>query len=108
MVVYKVFYKNYDLKKGQLIGVLVERRKKWRGRSQMESGLRWAKLTLGHLVKDKQMIFVVPNEIDLGTEAIVFLERGILTNEEFWELMKVKDKEINRKKEGGELCYPTC
>ena len=94
MVVYKVFYKNYDLKKGELVGVLIERRKDLRGRSQIESGLRWAKLTFGHLVKDKQMIFVVPDEMNLGTDAIVFLEKGILTNQEFWELMKGKGKEI--------------
>src|SRR4030042_6689247 len=94
MVVYKVFYKNYDLKKGELMGVLIERRKDLRGRSRIESGLRWAKLTFGPLVRDKQMIFVVPDEMNLGREAIVFLEKGILTNQEFWELMKGKGKEI--------------
>jgi len=108
MVVYKVFYKNYNLKKGELMGVLLERRKDLRGRGQIESGLRWAKLTFGHLVKDKQMIFVVPDEMNLGTDAIVFLEKGILTNKEFRELMKGKDKGINRKKEGGRSCYPPC
>ncbi len=107
-VVYKVFYKNYDLKKGELMGVLIERRKDLRGRSRIESGLRWAKLTFAHLVKDKQTIFVVPDEMNLGTDAIVFLEKGILTNKEFWELMKEKGKEIKRKKEGGESCYPFC
>lgn len=108
MVVYKVFYKNYDLKKGELVGVLIERRKDLRGKSRIESGLKWAKLTFGHLVKDKQTIFVVPDEMSLGTEAIVFLEKGILTNKEFWELMKGKGKEINRKKEGRRSCYPFC
>jgi hypothetical protein len=107
MLVYKVFYKNYNLKKGELMGVLLERRKELRGKSQMESGLRWAKLTFGHLVKDKQMIFVVPDEMNLGTGAIVFLEKGILTNTEFWELMKGKDKGINRKKEGGGHVIPS-
>ena len=106
MVVDKVFYKNYDLKKGELVGVLIERRKDLRGRSQIESGLRWAKLTFGHLAKDKQMIFVVPDEMNLGTDAIVFLQKGILTNQEFWELMKGKGKEIKRKKEGGGSCHP--
>jgi hypothetical protein len=107
-VVYKVFYKNYDLKKGQLMGVLIERRKDLRGKSRIESGLRWAKLTFGHLVKNKQMIFVVPDEMNLGTEAIVFLEKGILTNKEFWELVKGKDKENNKEKEVGRSCYPFC
>jgi len=31
MIVYKVFYKNYELKKGDLIGMLIERRKDLRG-----------------------------------------------------------------------------
>jgi hypothetical protein len=107
-VVYKVFYKNYNLKKGELMGVLVERRKDLRGRSRIESGLRWAKLTFGHLVKDKQMIFIVPDEMTLGTDAIVFLEKGILTQKEFGELMKGKGKQINRKKEGERSSYPSC
>lgn len=64
MIVYKVFYKNYELKKGELMGVLVERRKDLRGKNCLESGLRWAKFTFGHLVKDKNALFVVPNEIN--------------------------------------------
>ncbi len=38
----------------------------------------------------------------------LLIEKGILTNKEFWELMKGKDKGINRKKEGGRSCYPPC
>ena len=90
MVVYKVFYKNYALRKGEPVGVLIERRKNLRGKNRIESGLRWAKLTFGHLVKDKQAIFVVPDEMNMGTEAIAFLEKEVLTHEEFWELMKGK------------------
>ena len=45
MVVYKVFYKNYELRKGELMGALIERRKDLRGMKQFESGLRWAKVT---------------------------------------------------------------
>jgi hypothetical protein len=107
-VVYKVFYKNYDLKKGELMGVLIERRKNLRGRSLIESGLRWAKLTFGNSVKNKQMIFVVPEEMDLGTDALMFLGKGILTNREFLELIKGKGKGIKGKKEGESSCFPSC
>ncbi len=63
MVVYKVFCKNYELKKGEFIGAMTERRKDLRGKCQLESGLRWAKVKFGHMVKDKHSIFVVPNEL---------------------------------------------
>ena len=68
MVVYKVFYKNYELKKRELIGSMIERRKDLRGKCQIESGLRWAKLKFGQMVKDKNSIFVVPNELKLGKD----------------------------------------
>jgi hypothetical protein len=67
MVVYKVFYKNYGLKKGELIGAMIERRKDLRGMKELESGLRWAKLTFGPIVKDKKAIFVIPSELKLGS-----------------------------------------
>ena len=57
MVVYKVFHKNYELKKGELMGALIERRKNLRGMKQFESGLKWAKLTFGHMVQDKKSDF---------------------------------------------------
>ena len=63
MIVYKVFYKNYKLKRGELIGTLVERRKDSRGMMQIESGLKWARLTYGGLVKNKEAIFIVPKEL---------------------------------------------
>jgi len=31
MIIYKVFYKNYEFKRGQLVGTLTERRKNLRG-----------------------------------------------------------------------------
>ena len=61
-ITYKVLYKNHKLKKGELMGVLVERRKDLRGKSHLESGLSWAKSMFGQTVKDKHMIFVVPDE----------------------------------------------
>lgn len=47
MVVYKIFYKNFDLKKGEFVGMLIERRKDMRGKTQIESEMRWAKLAFG-------------------------------------------------------------
>jgi hypothetical protein len=64
MIAYKVYQKNYKFRKGELIGVLIERREDLRGKTQVESGLRWARLTFGHLVNDKQAIFVVPKELE--------------------------------------------
>ena len=65
MIVYKVFCKDGDLKKGDLIGVLAERRRDLRGETQFESGLRWARSFFTGLVKDRQTIFVVPNEFEV-------------------------------------------
>ncbi len=53
MVVYKVFSKNFELKKGEFVGMLIERRKDLRGRTQLESGMRWAKVAFASMVKDK-------------------------------------------------------
>lgn len=66
---YKVFYKNYGLKKGELIGAMTERRKDLRGMKELESGLRWAKLTFGPIVKDKKAIFVIPSELKLRSNS---------------------------------------
>ena len=75
MIIYKVFYKNYDLGKGDFIGALIERRKDLRGKSRVESGLRWAKFTFGKMVKDKHAIFVVPD----GLHLVRWPERRALT-----------------------------
>ena len=45
------------------MGVLCERRKDLRGMTQFGSGMRWARITFGGLVKDKEAIFIVPNEL---------------------------------------------
>jgi hypothetical protein len=89
MIVYKVFYKNYELKKGELMGVLIERRKDLRGRSQVESGLRWAKLTFGSIVKDNKTIFVVPNELKLKGETKWLVEKGVFSKEELQGVVKL-------------------
>jgi hypothetical protein len=63
-ITYKVLHKNYKLKKGDLMGVLVERRKDLRGKSRLDSGLSWAKSMFGQSVEDKHAIFVVPKELN--------------------------------------------
>ncbi len=65
MIVYKVFCRDEEFEKEDLIGVLAERRKDLRGKTQFESGLRWAKFFFTGLIKDRQAIFVVPNEFDV-------------------------------------------
>ena len=102
MVVYKVYCKNYELKKAEPMGMLIERRKDLRGMNQVESGLRWAKSAFGHLVKNKQTIFVVPDEWNLETDDRVRMEKEIFTKEEFLEMMKVMDQETKGKKNGGD------
>jgi len=87
--VYKVFYKNYDLKKGELIGMLIERRKDLREMKRVESGLRWAKTTFGRGVKDKKEVFVVPCELNLGNETKWLVEKGIFNKEELRGMVKL-------------------
>jgi len=96
MVVYKVLYKNYELKKGEFMGMLIERRKDLRGLTQVESGLRWAKFTFGRLVKDERTIFVVPNELKLGSDIKWLMEKGIFTKEEFLGMVKLVEHEMKR------------
>lgn len=92
MIVYKVFSKNYELKKGDFMGMLIERRKNLRGMTQIESGLKWARLIFGDRVKNKNSIFVVPSELNLKHDARWLVEKGIFTKEEFLEMMKVVDQ----------------
>jgi hypothetical protein len=96
MVVYKVLYKNYELKKGEFMGMLIERRKDLRGLTQVESGLRWAKFTFGRLVKNERTIFVVPNELKLGSDTKWLMEKGIFTKEEFLGMVKLVEHEMKR------------
>ena len=96
MLVYKVFYKNYELKRGELMGMLIERRSDLRGMTQVDSGLRWAKLTFGHMVEDKKAIFVVPDELELGTDTKWLMEKGVLTKEELLGTVKLVGNEIKR------------
>jgi hypothetical protein len=79
MVVYKVFYKNYELKRGEFVGLLVERRENLRGKSQLESGLRWARLTFGRKVGDERELFIVPDELNPGSDSDWLMEKGVFT-----------------------------
>jgi len=97
MVVYKVFYKNYELKKGELMGALIERRKDLRGMKQFESRLKWAKLTFGHMVQDKKAIFVIPSELKIEDNPKGYMEKGIFTKEEFLDTVRVVDREMKRR-----------
>jgi hypothetical protein len=94
MVVYKVFYKNFELKKGEFVGMLIERRKDLRGKMQLESGMRWAKVAFGRMVKDEKTIFVVPNELKLEIHTKSIIEKGIFTKEEILGMGKVVDQEL--------------
>jgi hypothetical protein len=69
MITYKVLYKNFKLKKGDLMGILVERRKDLRGKSLLESGLSWAKSMFGQTVENKHAIFVVPHELNVKKDS---------------------------------------
>lgn len=65
MIMYKVFCKGEEFQQDDLIGVLAERRKDLRGKTQFESGLKWARFFFAGLIKDRQAIFVVPNEFEV-------------------------------------------
>ena len=82
MIIYKVFYKDYELKKDELMAALTERRKGSRGRSELESGIRWARLMFGQMVKDKNAIFVVPDKLIWKEDSIVPAEKLLFTEEQ--------------------------
>jgi hypothetical protein len=65
MIIYKVFCKDDELQKDDLIGVLTERRRDLRGKTHFESGLRWARSFFTDLIKDRQAIYVVPKEFKM-------------------------------------------
>ena len=98
MIVYVVFRKDYEHRKGELMGMLVERRKNMRGKTPLESGLRWAKLAFGHLVKDKKDIFVFPKEMKISEDKRLLVEKGVFTKEEFLEVARMMDREVKRKR----------
>jgi len=97
MIVYVVFCKNYEHKRGEIIGMLVERRKDMRGETQWQSGAKWARQAFGHFVKDKKDIFVFPKEMEMNdNDERLLVEKGIFTKEEFLEVEKKINQEMGR------------
>jgi hypothetical protein len=66
MIVYVVFCKDNKHGKGELMGMLVERRKDTRGETQWESGVKWARQAFGHLLKDKRDFLVFSKEMEIS------------------------------------------
>jgi hypothetical protein len=54
MIVYVFFCKDYEYRKGELMGMLVERRNDMTGQTPWKSGVKWARQAFGDLVKDKK------------------------------------------------------
>lgn len=94
MLVYKVYYKNYELKKGELIGMLIERRHDLRGMKQVETGLKWAKSTFGSMMKDEKNIFVVPNELKVEGDTNWLMDKGVFTREELPRITNLVGQEL--------------
>ena len=101
MVIYVVFCKDFEHRKGELMGMLVERRNDMRGKTQWESGLKWARLAFGHLVKDKKDIFVFPKEMEINDDKGLLVEKGIFSKEEFLEVTNMIDREMKRDRKGN-------
>lgn len=94
MIIYKVFSKNYELKKGELMGMLIERRKDLRGMTQIEAGMRWANVTFSHRVKDKKSMFIVPSELKLRSDTRWLVDKGVFTREELFGISKLMDQGV--------------
>ncbi len=88
MIVYVAFCKDQEHKKGEIIGMLVERRTETKGQTQWESGTKWARQVFGHLVKDKKDIFVHPKEMEISDDKGLLVEKGIFIKEEFLEVTR--------------------
>jgi hypothetical protein len=97
MMVYVVFCKDFERKKGELMGMLVERRKDMRGQNRLASGTKWAWEAFGHLVKDKKDIFVFPKEMEIDDDKGLLVEKGIFSKEEFLKVEKKISQEMKRK-----------
>jgi len=87
MIVYKVFSKDYEHEKVTLVGMLAERRRDLRGKTRLEAGLTWARLTFGGSAKDKESIFVVPKELEAGHATRVLLKRTVFYKDELLDMV---------------------
>jgi len=94
MIIYKVFSKNYELKKGELIGMLIERRKDLRGMTQIEAGMKWANVAFSNSVKDKKSMFIVPSELKLRSDTRWLVEKGVFSKEELFGISNLMDQGI--------------
>jgi len=101
MIVYVVFCKDYEHRKGELLGMLVERRTDMRGQTQWESGLEWARQAFGNLVKDRKDIFVFPKEMEINDDKGLLVEKGIFSKEEFLEVTNMIDQEMKKGQKGN-------
>jgi hypothetical protein len=72
-----------------------------RGQTQWESGLKWARLAFGHLVKDKKDIFVFPKEMEINDDKGLLVEKGIFSKEEFFEVTNMIDREMKKDRKGN-------
>jgi hypothetical protein len=68
-----------------------------RGHTRWESGVKWARLAFGHLVKDKKDIFVFPKEMEINDDKVLLVEKGILGREEYLKIMNTINREMKRK-----------
>ena len=100
MIIHKVYCKDNQLRQRNLLGVMAERREHLRGKSELESGLRWARVTFGGSVKDKTSIFVVPKELETGDAPVTFMEKRIYSKLEFLSVVRtypfMREKPIRR------------
>jgi uncharacterized protein YqgQ len=72
-----------------------------RGQTQWESGLKWARLAFGHLVKDKKDIFVFPKEMEINDDKGLLVEKGIFNKEEYLKIMNMIDQEMKKEGKGN-------
>ncbi len=77
-----------------MVGLLAERRKTLRGSSQLESGLRWARVAFGREVSDERGIFIVPDELMPGSNTEwLLMEKGVFHRVDLLEIMRSVVKE---------------
>jgi hypothetical protein len=48
------------------------------------------------MVKDERAIFIVPNELKLGSDTRLLVEKGVFTKDEFLGVVKLVDQEVKR------------
>jgi len=93
MTVYKVFYlyKNEEPIRGEFMGALMERRKNWRGRSRVQSGLIWARLAFGDKVEDRDSLYVLPEDLNFKNDTVLPVGKKILDRDEYlWMIEAVE------------------